>query len=139
VTSVVPLETSRAVAVATRLRGRHLDKLRRQGLEAIKQSGAAWAVSIEEPVTLDRFLGAGRTGTRWLADAGGVVPEASLGSDAVSVIVGPEGGLTGPEREAAVAAGYHPVRLGAHTLRFETAAVAAAAAVSAARLRGTDG
>ena len=137
-TAIVPLETERSVGVATRVRSRHLDKLRRQALEAIKQNGAAWATVIEEPLALERFLSAGRTGKRWLADLEGAPPPATLGSDPVTVIVGPEGGLTIGERSAILATGFEPVRLGAYTLRFETAALAAAAAVNGARFRGTN-
>jgi 16S rRNA U1498 N3-methylase RsmE len=36
-------------------------------------------------------------------------------------------------------AGFEAIRLAAHTLRFETAAVAAVAAAVAARLRGSNG
>ena len=48
----------------------------------------------------------------------------------------PEGGFTAAERVALTSAGYAPVALGTNTLRFETAALAAAAAAGAARLRG---
>lgn len=136
VTSVVPLETARTVGVATRVRGRQLEKLRRQAREAIKQSGAPWAVSVEEPVALDAFLASASPGLRWLADLAGQSPPATLHHEPVAVIIGPEGGLTRDERERVLAAGYHAVKLGAHTLRFETAAVVAAGVVSAARLRG---
>jgi 16S rRNA (uracil1498-N3)-methyltransferase len=54
-------------------------------------------------------------------------------------MVGPEGGLTQPERTAVVAAGYLPVVLGPNTLRFETAALAAAALASTGRMRGSRG
>jgi 16S rRNA (uracil1498-N3)-methyltransferase len=138
VSVVIPVETARTAGVASGLRSRHVARLRRQALEVVKQSGAAWAVAVEEPVSLDRFLGTRRSGVTWLADAEGEPPPASLSSEPVTVLVGPEGGLTGAEREAAARAGYHPVRLGPHTLRFETAALAAAAAVNLARLRGTD-
>jgi 16S rRNA (uracil1498-N3)-methyltransferase len=53
----------------------------------------------------------------------------------VTVIVGPEGGLTDAEREMVVLHGFRPVALAIHTLRFETAAVAAAAAITQARMR----
>ncbi|MGH7497498.1 MAG: RsmE family RNA methyltransferase [Gemmatimonadales bacterium] len=139
VTAVVPLETTRTAGVATRLRNQHLEKLRRQAREAVKQSGVAWATAVEVSVALDHFLSEPRTGALWLADAAGDAPPAGLGSESVTVVVGPEGGVTASEREALLAAGYHPVRLGAHTLRFETAAMAAAVAVSAARFRGIDG
>ena len=46
--------------------------------------------------------------------------------------MGPEGGFTEDERERLAAAGYRPVRLGASVLRFETAALVAAAHVISA-------
>ncbi|MHC4983427.1 MAG: RsmE family RNA methyltransferase [Planctomycetota bacterium] len=49
----------------------------------------------------------------------------------IVLLVGPEGGLTQAEREACLAAGFQPVRLGQTTLRTETAAVALLAAVAA--------
>jgi 16S rRNA (uracil1498-N3)-methyltransferase len=54
-------------------------------------------------------------------------------------VIGPEGGLEDQERAALLDAGFRPLALATQTLRFETAALAAAAAVSAARLRGTHG
>jgi 16S rRNA (uracil1498-N3)-methyltransferase len=47
----------------------------------------------------------------------------------VTLLAGPEGGLTDDEREAALRAGYLPVRLGPRVLRTETAALAALAAL----------
>ena len=47
--------------------------------------------------------------------------------------------MSGDERAALAAAGFRPVALAPNTLRFETAALAAAAVVTAARLRGTHG
>jgi 16S rRNA (uracil1498-N3)-methyltransferase len=41
------------------------------------------------------------------------------------VLIGPEGGLTHEEQEAAIASGYLPVRMGPRVLRTETAALAA--------------
>jgi 16S rRNA (uracil1498-N3)-methyltransferase len=139
VTALVPIETHHTAGVATRLTVKHMEKLRRQALEAIKQSGAPWATVVEDPVTLQRFLSEPRRGQKWLADAAGELPAAVLASDPVIVVVGPEGGLSAAECESVVAAGYHPTRLGPYTLRFETAAIVAAAVVNAARLRGTDG
>lgn len=138
-TSVVPLHTERTAGVATRLREGQLDRLRRQALEAVKQSGNPWACAIEEPVTFAAFLGRAGGGVRWLADAEGTPPPARVDDEACTVLVGPEGGFTAAERAAALSAGFRPVALGPHVLRFDTAALAAAAAVQAARLRGRDG
>jgi 16S rRNA (uracil1498-N3)-methyltransferase len=139
VTAVVPLETERTAGVATRVRPLHLAKLRRQALQAVKQSGNPWACTLEEPVGLDRFLERQITGQAWLADPAGGPPPATLAGTACTIIVGPEGGLTEQERTAAIEAGYTPVSLGPNMLRFETAAVAAAAVVEAARQRGIHG
>lgn len=139
VTAIVPLETERTAGVGTGLKPAHLSKLRRHALEAVKQCGAAWALELAEPVPLAAFLAAPREGHGWLADAEGDAPPPALDRAPVTVVVGPEGGLTGNERAALLAAGYRPTTLAAHTLRFETAALAAAASVTGARLRGTNG
>ncbi len=138
-TAIVPLETEHVRGVASRVREGHVAKLRRQALEAVKQCGAAWAPGVEAPVGINEFVARARAGHQWLADAGGTAPPASLDAQPVTVVVGPEGGLTDQERRTLAAAGYRPVALAAHTLRFETAALAAASAVGNARLRGTHG
>jgi 16S rRNA (uracil1498-N3)-methyltransferase len=139
VTAIVPLQTARSAGVATRLKDAHLRRLRRSALEAIKQCGAPWVPSIQEPVSLEDFLREPLTGVRWLADKAGEPAPPVLDHGPVTVVVGPEGGLTDGEREALVHAGFRPVVLGSHTLRFETAAIAAATAATQARLRGNHG
>jgi 16S rRNA (uracil1498-N3)-methyltransferase len=138
-TTVVPLETERTISVATRVRDAHLPRLRRQALEAIKQCGAAWALEVDEPQPLAAFIARIEPGIHWLADASGAAPVATLDASPVTVVIGPEGGLTEPERGLLLSAGYRPLALAPHTLRFETAALAAAAVVTTARLRGLHG
>lgn len=52
-------------------------------------------------------------------------------SGVVTVLAGPEGGLTSTEMEDAVRSGFQPLRLGPRVLRTETAAVALLAAMQA--------
>jgi 16S rRNA (uracil1498-N3)-methyltransferase len=139
VTCIVPLETARSAGVATRLKDAHVNRLRRSALESIKQCGLTWAPSVEEPVSLTDFLAKPLRGCGWLADTAGAPAPAQLDLSAMTVVVGPEGGLTDDERAAAMTAGYQPVVLGPHILRFETAALAAATAVTQARMRGRHG
>jgi 16S rRNA (uracil1498-N3)-methyltransferase len=139
VTRIVPLETARTAGVATRLKQSHLRRLRRSALESIKQCGVAWAPMVEDPLPLDDFLRQPLAGAGWLADQQGAPFPAELDQRAVTAVIGPEGGLTEGEREVIVAAGYQPVALGVHTLRFETAALSAAAAITQARMRGSRG
>jgi 16S rRNA (uracil1498-N3)-methyltransferase len=60
-----------------------------------------------------------REGTQRLAAIPGDTP--------VRFLSGPEGGLTAAEEDAAMACGFDPVTLGPHTLRSETAPLAALA------------
>jgi 16S rRNA (uracil1498-N3)-methyltransferase len=135
VTRIVPLETAHTIGVASRLKQSHLPRLQRSVLDVLKQCGSAWAPTIEEPVSLNQFLqGPGRA-PGWLAEQSGALVPIELDSTPLTIVVGPEGGFTETERMDILQAGYSPVTLGAHTLRFETAALAAAAVASQARLR----
>lgn len=136
VTSVVPLETARTAGVTTRVQQGHIGKLRSATLEATKQCGAAWAPSIETPMTLAAFALQPISGIGWLADLTGGPAPAGLDQTPLTIVVGPEGGFTGEERTALLVGGYQPIALASNTLRFETAAIAAAAVATAARLRG---
>jgi 16S rRNA (uracil1498-N3)-methyltransferase len=139
VTRIVPLETARSSGVATGIRDAHLRRLRRHALEATKQCGVAWAVHVEEPLSLDAFRGRPLAGSGWLADRSGASPPTHLGGNILTVVIGPEGGLGDAERTGLIAAGYVPIVLGPHALRFETAALAAAALATTARMRGSHG
>jgi 16S rRNA (uracil1498-N3)-methyltransferase len=139
VTEIVPLETERTAGVASRVRDAQVERLRRRALEAVKQCGAAWAPAVHEATSLEAFLARPPDGPRWLADAGGEPPPAGFGGGALTVLVGPEGGFSGVELGRIRAAGFRPVRFGAQVLRFETAALAAAACAAAARPGGAHG
>ena len=95
--------------------------------------------TLDEPVGLMKFLEREPAAHCWLADPAGVAPPSSFGGGSCAVIVGPEGGLTEHERASAIEAGYTAVTLGPNMLRFETAAIAAAVVVEAARQRGMHG
>lgn len=138
VTEIIPLETERARHVSTRLRIGHVEGLARRAREALKQCDGAWAPVIRAPMSFETFLAGDQPGQRWVADRAGVWPREVAADAAVTVAVGSEGGFVEDEREGLVAAGYRPVRLGAGVLRFETAALVAAALVSMQRRRGHD-
>jgi len=125
VTELVPLETARTAGVATRVRDSHVDRLQRRALEAIKQSGAAWAPVVSAPIALEHLPAQFPDGNRWVADVEGEAPPSRL-CGPLTAVIGPEGGLTDAERGVLRGAGWRPLRLGANTLRFETAAVAIA-------------
>jgi RsmE family RNA methyltransferase len=94
VTHLLPLETERTRGVGTRVRPTHIGKLQRRAFEAIKQSGAAWAPTVSEPMELETFINRERDGVRWLADADGQAPPSVATSEPAWTAVGPEGGFT---------------------------------------------
>ena len=107
-------------------------------LAAAKQSGMNFLPELLPTLALGEYLAldAAPGDMRLLGDLG---PDACPLARAaqpdhtgdVHLLIGPEGGLTGQERTDAVSAGFVPVRLGATTLRIETAAAALLAAVTA--------
>ncbi|MFP3937702.1 MAG: RsmE family RNA methyltransferase [Phycisphaerae bacterium] len=107
----------------------------RRLISAGKQSGRNHLPQLLPPMELADFLSAAGTDLLLLGDAGkearpvsSVKPQSDQG---VSILVGPEGGLTEEEFQRCTGAGYLPVRLGGGTLRTETAAIALLAAVVA--------
>jgi len=108
----------------------------RLAVAALRQSRRLHLMEIAEPTPLGEALAAlPPGGARWLADAsGGPAGQGpgAVGEDPVTGLIGPSGGLEVGEREAAVAAGFRPIRLSDARLRTETAALAWAAWWSAA-------
>ena len=135
VTEIVPLETERTRGVATGLKREQLDKLRRRAREVLKQCGGAWVPVLRDPQPFSTFLQRADAGARWVLDvAGGTAPTLDRASPACA-LVGPEGGFSDVERTEALAHGFIPVLAGPLTLRFETAAIAAAVLIQASRHR----
>jgi 16S rRNA (uracil1498-N3)-methyltransferase len=133
VSEIVPLVTQRSANVAGRVRAEHIEKLGRRGLEAIKQSGNPYAPVLRDPIDLSQFARNMQTEVRLVAERGADEIGAVDPNAAVTALIGPEGGWTDEEVTMLGSAGFKPVRLGAFTLRFETAAVAAVIVVNLAR------
>lgn len=106
----------------------------RIALEACKQCDRQAPPPLRVWPNLAALLAAGLpVGSGWLLDRDGTPPSASSGpGTGITVLVGPEGGLTEDEIAAACAAGFARVRLGPLTLRAETAALAGCAVAAAA-------
>lgn len=139
VEKAVELGVTRLVPLATERSEKHdADKLVRYVVEASKQCGRNRLMEIGPPVAWGDWLvrgGAAGDARRWVAHPGG---EPIEGADRTAdrqtfIAVGPEGGFTEAEAEAAVAAGWRLVGLGPRILRIETAAAALVASLTAAR------
>jgi 16S rRNA (uracil1498-N3)-methyltransferase len=112
----------------------------RIALASAKQCGRARLPAIREVVDFERWLAsADPAGTFLLVEPGLTGPDTLKVRDLcrqpprerASLVVGPEGGWTSAEREAAVRAGLVPLTLGRMTLRADAVPLAAAAALLA--------
>jgi 16S rRNA (uracil1498-N3)-methyltransferase len=120
-----PLQTERGVVDP---REAKLARLERIAREAAKQCGRAWVLriggqkSFAEAIVGDgvRVVVADATGEAWA----GIKDQRP-----VRLLIGPEGGWTEQELAAARRAGVEVARFGVHTMRIETAAVAACAII----------
>ncbi|MFA7593041.1 MAG: 16S rRNA (uracil(1498)-N(3))-methyltransferase [Thiohalobacteraceae bacterium] len=130
---IVPLATERS---QVKLSGEREEKRRHhwQGiiLHACEQSGRSHIPDLLPVQKLDQWLSSrSPDGHALFLDPEGDVGVSDLREPvaAVSLLVGPEGGLSPAERTLAVQAGFLRLRLGPRILRTETAAVTAIAAL----------
>jgi 16S rRNA (uracil1498-N3)-methyltransferase len=87
---------------------------------------------IDQPLLFDDWLvSRERVAQEVLLDPAGESSLMSLRPNPaqITLLIGPEGGLSTPERERAISSGLTPVRLGPRVLRTETAVIAALSAV----------
>jgi len=130
-TAIQPLVTARSAPLPSGERGeRRLAHWRGVVVAACEQCGRNRVPPVAAPLGWQDWI------TAWAGRGIVLAPEAerplaSLGQPAaaVALAVGPEGGFTQAEIDAARAAGFECVSLGPRVLRTETAAVAALAAM----------
>jgi len=130
VARLVPVITERSVVqLDAHQADRKLLHWRAIVVAACEQCGRNRLPELLGPLGLREFLrGEPARGTRVMLS-----PHAARGLDelprdaAVTVLIGPEGGLSEAEQEAAVQAGFAALRLGPRVLRTETAALTALA------------
>ncbi len=129
---IQPVITEHAETTAAALaRGRRTERWRRVAIASIKQCGRAVVPEVREPLALADYLAAETAEMRLLL----VEPRAEGASalvgvstpESAAVLIGPEGGWTAAEIEAARRATFLPVTLGQRTLRADAVPVAAIA------------
>jgi 16S rRNA (uracil1498-N3)-methyltransferase len=131
VTGILPLLTERSVVRLDDERAdRRLSHWRGVLVAACEQSGRRRLPALR-PAVAWRSWTLPAEGVRLLLDPGAdaTLPTLAPPRTAVTLLVGPEGGLTDAERARAIGAGYTPIRLGPRILRAETAPLAALAAM----------
>jgi len=102
---------------------------RRIAIAACEQCGRNRIPEVREPVALGRYRAP--AGTKILLSPSGTEKLADLAKGQLVLAAGPEAGFSEAEEQGLLRAGFVPVRLGPRTLRTETAALAALAALNA--------
>lgn len=130
---IVPLATERSqVKLAGEREEKRLQHWQGIILHACEQSGRSRIPELLPVQRLDHWLATrAKTGLALFLDPEGDVSVCNLKPpvDDLSLLVGPEGGLSPAERGLAVHAGFLRLRLGPRILRTETAALTALAAL----------
>ena len=126
----VPLVTERTTGQAREVSEGRLARLTRAAQEALKQSGRLWLPEIAPLEDLTQLTNTQRSPLVLSPYAQKPLREVLVGLDPtrpISIVAGPEGGLSAAEEDVLVGAGATLVALGPHILRIETAAAAAVA------------
>jgi 16S rRNA (uracil1498-N3)-methyltransferase len=110
-------------------------KLRARMIAALEQSGGAWLPTLLDETSVSSVQGSTDeipiVLDAWGESLASVTSETRAGG--VVILVGPEGGIEAEELRKLSDAGWRRVRLAPNTLRFETAGIAAIAAIRAIR------
>ena len=132
VSALQPLFTERCqVKLSGQRLMQRLAHWRRLIINACEQSGRCRIPDLMQPQTLTTALQQERPGISLLLDPHGQrsLPELSEPVSKVTLLVGPEGGLSDEERSQAQHHNFMGIRLGPRILRTETAPLAAIAAL----------
>src|SRR6201996_2652421 len=153
---IVPVLADRTEKHLAQAAGKRVERWRRLGLEAAKQSRRGDLPEITDPVRLATVLAANGSANDPKRSAAGdvtgplrillseteedqpllrILQTSADAMDEIMLAVGPEGGWTAAEMALFTGAGWHSASLGPRILRVETAAIAALAVVNAAMLK----
>jgi 16S rRNA (uracil1498-N3)-methyltransferase len=125
VTRIVPFTASRSNATP----GNRQERWLRILIEAAKQSKHYYLPVLDSPRTFDQTISIAAESKIMFAEREGGLLKPALAGSPVLYLVGPEGGWTDAEMDAARAAGFHLVSLGQGILKAETAAIVGGALI----------
>ena len=133
VATIVPVSAARSEKGLLEAARKRAERWRRVARESSQQARRLRPPEIREPQELRTALAAFSGDAYFLDEKPGAAPllkalpppAKRLGSDSVTLAIGPEGGWTETERASAIAVRWRTVSLGPLVLRAETAAITA--------------
>lgn len=127
VNSIIPLFSQYSISNKTN----KLEHWRKIAIAASCQSWRNNVPDISEPVDLQDWLKQDHAGTKIMLDPQGQALKQTIISSPITVLIGPEGGLSAAECELALQHGFANISLGPRILRTETAGIAIVAILQA--------
>ena len=135
VAAIEPIQTQRATAKLNVERAaKRAAHWQGVAIAACEQCGRNRVPTVAPVADFTDWLARNSCATRWLLDpeaSATLTTQTSENSNAVALVIGPEGGFAAEEIAAARRAGVQTVRFGTRVLRTETAGIAAIAALQA--------
>jgi len=134
VSRIIPLFTEHC---GMRIDGERLNKRLQHwqavAISACEQCGRNRIPQVDAAITLTQWLASSAEGLQLVLDpeAEQTLSQLPMPTGPITLLVGPEGGLSDPELQLARQSNYQGLRLGPRVLRTETAAVATLAALLA--------
>lgn len=125
VTSIIPVETDNTSVTRVQF-GKRRENWLRVIQSACEQSGRTMLPTLHEVVDFDQWIELAKGDLKLLASplAGTGIKCIVSVPKSISLLIGPEGGISGSEEQRALDAGFVPVSLGSRILRAETAPIA---------------
>ncbi|VEB34237.1 16S rRNA (uracil(1498)-N(3))-methyltransferase [Legionella cherrii] len=128
VTSITPLITERCVVKLDKERmAKKLHQWQAIVIAACEQSGRNQVPAVNSPIALEHYVREVQVGLKLILHPGENKNwrDYMIGSAAIALLIGPEGGLSDHEVQLACQHGFQPLSLGPRILRTETAALTA--------------
>jgi len=132
VTRITPIFTKRCVVkLNAKKQASRLEHWDRIIINACEQSGRCRLPRLDVPLEVGTAVTKHHEGTALLLDhrSDRTLHQLAPPQGSVTILIGPEGGLSAEERELAGAQGFTGIRLGPRVMRTETAPLAAIAAI----------
>jgi 16S rRNA (uracil1498-N3)-methyltransferase len=126
VSSITPIITERCVVKLDKERmAKKLHQWQSIVIAACEQSGRNTVPQVHQPLSLTQYLQEAQTELKLILHPGTnkTWRDYTLGNTDISLLIGPEGGLSDDEIITACAQGFQPLSLGPRILRTETAAI----------------
>ena len=126
ITEIIPVSCERSIGMKDDRALKKIERWNQIAISACEQSGRNCLPLLHQISRLDDALGRVHAGIKLVLDPGASTGITQIGQNAasISILSGPEGGLSDAELAVATREGYNRIRFGPRILRTETAAPA---------------